>query len=73
MPATALSAMSAERFREVLAELGVTQRAFAERAAVSFSVVNRWATGKIPVPWYVDLVVEKMRREEKDGQDTRVR
>ena len=38
------------RLRELRAELGLSQEKFAHRLGVSFATVNRWETGRGPIP-----------------------
>jgi len=44
--------MTPAEFRTTLKSLGMTQRALALRLGLSITTVNRWATGKAPVPQY---------------------
>lgn len=44
--------MTPDEFRAALKRLGLRQRWLAERLGVETSTVNRWATGKAPVPQY---------------------
>lgn len=53
--------MTAEEFRATLKSLGLRQRVLAERLGVEASTVNRWATGKAPVPQYAAYVLELIR------------
>jgi transcriptional regulator with XRE-family HTH domain len=54
--------MTAEEFREALHRQGISQRWLAGRLGADIGNVNRWATGKRPVPDYVPLVLELVRR-----------
>lgn len=53
--------MTPAEFRVALAELGLTQRAFAARAKLALSTVSHWATGKAPIPGLVVWLVEALR------------
>lgn len=53
--------MTADEFRAALKSLGLRQRWLAERLGVETSTVNRWATGKAPVPQYAAYVLELLR------------
>lgn len=57
--------MTPAEFKAALDEVAVTQRWFAQYARVSFSVVNRWATGKIPVAGYAESLIESLREQRK--------
>jgi len=58
--------VTADEFRAELKVLGKTQRWFAQYARVSASVVNRWATGLIPVAGYADALINALK--EKTGK-----
>lgn len=52
-------------FREALAELAISQHEFARQIDMNITTVNRWATGRAPMPGiaaaYVRLRLEKQR------------
>jgi transcriptional regulator with XRE-family HTH domain len=56
--------MTAHEFRDSLGILGLTQREFCERLGVDENTVGRWARGKVPVPRYVEYVLELLRQLE---------
>ena len=53
--------MTGAEVRATLAELGMTQRAFAARFALSEVVVSRWVNGVRPVPPWVAGVLALLR------------
>jgi len=57
--------MTPTEFRAALKSLSLSQRSLAERLGVEPATVNRWATGKVPVPQYAVYVLELLaeRRE----------
>jgi len=57
--------MTPTEFRAALKSLSLSQRSLAERLGVEPATVNRWATGKVPVPQYAAYVLELLaeRRE----------
>jgi predicted transcriptional regulator len=57
--------MNHQEFKDALNKLGVNQRAFAKHVNVSFSIVNRWATGKVPVPISIELLINSWRENEE--------
>ena len=44
--------MTADQFRETLRTLQIRQNWLADQLGIETSTVNRWATGKLPVPQY---------------------
>jgi transcriptional regulator with XRE-family HTH domain len=52
--------MTAAEFRETLAALGLTQRAFAAEVLVDIGTVNRWAKGRRPIPGIVDAYLLRL-------------
>ena len=57
--------MTPAELRTALKSLNLSQRSLAERLGVEPATVNRWATGKVPVPQYAAYVLELLaeRRE----------
>lgn len=57
--------MTAPEFRAALKSMHISQRSLAERLGVDPNTVNRWATGKAPVPQYARYVLDLLaeRRE----------
>lgn len=51
----------ADRLRAALADLGMSQRALAERLEVSDRLVRYWASGQEPVPAYVWLALDALK------------
>jgi len=49
--------MTAPELRAALKSLSLSQRSLAERLGVEPATVNRWATGKVPVPQYAVYVL----------------
>jgi len=49
--------MTAPELRAALKSLNLSQRSLAERLGVEPATVNRWATGKVPVPQYAVYVL----------------
>ena len=49
--------MTAPELRAALKSLNLSQRSLAERLGVEPATVNRWATGKVPVPLYAVYVL----------------
>lgn len=54
--------MTPEEFRATLKRLGLRQRWLSERLGVETSTVNRWATGKAPVPQYAVFALSLIKR-----------
>ena len=50
--------MTAVEFRAAMRNLGITQRALAERLGLAISTVNRWAMGQAEVPQYAVAYLE---------------
>jgi transcriptional regulator with XRE-family HTH domain len=57
--------MTAAEFRKALKRLGLTQSEAARRLYVTFSAVNRWATGKRSIPGPVIAALESWERERR--------
>jgi len=57
--------MTADQFRDALRTLKVRQNWLAERLGIETSTVNRWATGKLPVPQYAVFCLSLL--EERDS------
>jgi transcriptional regulator with XRE-family HTH domain len=55
--------MTGAEFRAMLKDLGLSQRALAERLGLAISTVNRWALDKAPVPQYAVAYLELARNE----------
>jgi len=56
-----------DALRQALAALGLTQTAFASYLGVHRLTVHAWVTGKLPVPRYVELIVQLLtERAEHD-------
>jgi transcriptional regulator with XRE-family HTH domain len=53
--------MTPDEFRNALRSLKITQRFFAERSGISPSTVNRWATGKLPIPKWVSWLLAALQ------------
>ena len=49
--------MTPDALRQVLAELGLSQTAFATYLGVHRLTVHAWCSGKLPVPRYVEVIV----------------
>lgn len=45
--------MNADDLKAALAQLGWSQKYFSERYGCDHDTVNRWCTGKVPVPGHV--------------------
>ena len=52
--------MSGDKLRDALASLGWSQRHFAERYDCDADTVNRWCTGKTPVPGHAAEYIRVM-------------
>ena len=59
--------MTALEFTTTLRSLGLSQIAFARELGLNVNTVNRWATGKLPVPQYAVAYL----RERSKGHDHR--
>ncbi|HEX9282352.1 MAG TPA: helix-turn-helix domain-containing protein [Gemmatimonadales bacterium] len=55
--------MTAAQLRRTLTRLGLSQRQLALRLRVDVGTVNRWATGKTPIPETVRLLLDCWVRE----------
>jgi len=53
------------QLRRALRRLGLSQRQLAHRLGVDVGTVNRWATGKTPIPESVRLLLECWHREQR--------
>ena len=58
------------QLRRALRRIGLSQRQLAHRLAVDVGTVNRWATGRAPIPESVRLLLECWHREQR-RQETR--
>jgi DNA-binding transcriptional regulator YiaG len=56
---------SADRFRAGLRTLDLSQKELAKRLGIDLRTINRWATGKLPVPQYAIAYIELL--DEKQG------
>lgn len=54
--------MTASEFRATLAALEIGQSWLADQLGVETSTVNRWATGKRPVPGYAGFALELLQQ-----------
>lgn len=59
--------MDHEDFRTALEELGISQRWFAQHVGVDPQTVNRWATDKLVVPHYVEIIIGSLREKRDAG------
>lgn len=50
--------LTPKQFRQKLRALTMTQRSFAAFVQVDIVTVNRWATGRYPVPHWVRLLLD---------------
>ena len=50
-------AVTSPEFRATLKSLGLSQRSLAERCGLDVTTVNRWATGRAPVPKYAAYIL----------------
>lgn len=55
--------MTPEQFSAALKAVGLTQTEFAKRADMSRENVNRWANGSIPIPGWVDWLMEMLQEK----------
>jgi transcriptional regulator with XRE-family HTH domain len=60
--------MTGDEFQRALLELHLSQRVFASKAGVTSEAVNRWCRGKKPIPAWVDLIVDLLRRVPADDE-----
>jgi len=52
--------MTGAEFKAALERLGITQAAFAERFKLSPVSVNRWARGRVSVPYWAEVVITEL-------------
>lgn len=53
--------MDHTEFRAALKSLGIRQNWLAERVGMKPQVVNRWATGEVPVPPWMPFLIQLLR------------
>lgn len=58
--------MTPDELRAELARLGLSQTGAARALRVNEKTVRRWATGEIPVPFAVALLLVKLTPKEAD-------
>jgi len=56
--------MTAGEFRAALESLQIRQNWLADRLGIEISTVNRWATGRLPVPQYVAFCLSLLAERE---------
>ena len=54
--------MTAEEFRTTLNTLGLRQIELADLLGVHRSAVGKWVRGRLPVPRYVELLIDVVER-----------
>lgn len=53
--------MEGQDFREALADLRMSQRAFSAKSKMAVSSVNRWVKGSQPIPGWVPWLLDMLR------------
>lgn len=61
--------MDKTELKERREALGMTQVSLAARLGVAPSTVARWEQGVVPIPPYLGLALQGIRREKKQGGD----
>jgi len=54
--------MTGREFRRALRSNGISQLDLSKALGVAHSTVNRWATGDLPVPGYIDFILSLLER-----------
>lgn len=57
--------MSDYNLKQEIKKLGMTQKGFAEHIGVGEQTVGQWVRGVVPVPKWVNLLIDLLHKEKK--------